>query len=49
MQLYAQNRVTEEKVLSGIARLARRGTLKPAWLQAALTLVAEIRKQRKVL
>ena len=49
MQLYAQNRLTGEKVLSDIARLARRGTLKPAWIQAALTLVAEIRTQRKVL
>jgi len=49
VQLYAQNRVTEEKVLSDIARLARCGTLKPGWLQAALTLVAEIHKQRKVL
>jgi predicted nucleic acid-binding protein len=49
VQLYVQNRLTEEKVLRDIARLARRGTLKPAWIQAALTLVAEIRKQRKVL
>jgi predicted nucleic acid-binding protein len=49
VQLYAQNRLTGEKVLSDIARLTRHGTLKPAWIQAALTLVAEIRKQRKVL
>ena len=49
VQLYTQNRLTGEKVLSDIARLTRRGTLKPAWIQAALTLVAEIRKQRKVL
>ena len=49
VQLYVQNRVTEEKMLRDSARLARRGTLKPAWIQAALTLAAAIHKQRKML
>ena len=45
VQLYNQDRLSLEKVLDHFARLARRGTLRPEWLQAALALVAELRKK----
>lgn len=45
VQLYAQRRVTLPQVLNDLSRLARRGTLRPEWLQAALTIVAEIRQR----
>lgn len=47
LQLYFQGRVTTEQVLRDIGRLARRGTLRPGWLQSALEIVAEIRKREK--
>jgi predicted nucleic acid-binding protein len=47
VHLYAQERVPEAQVVNDLSRLARRGTLRPAWIQAALTMVAAIRQQRK--
>ena len=46
VQLYDQGRISFERVVSDFARLTRRGTLRPTWLQAALKLVAEIRQKR---
>lgn len=46
-QLYHRRRLSLERVLGDIARLTRRGTLKPEWLHAALTLVAELHKKGK--
>jgi predicted nucleic acid-binding protein len=45
VQLYKQSRLSLERILDHFARLTRRGTLKPEWLQAALTLVVELRKK----
>ena len=47
VQLYAQGRGPLEKVLGDCGRLARRGTIRPEWLQAALQIVSEMRKQGK--
>jgi predicted nucleic acid-binding protein len=47
VQLYAQGRVALEKVLSDLGRLTRRGTIRPAWIYAALKMVAELRTQGK--
>ena len=47
VQLYNQDQVPLERVLDDFARLARRGTLRPEWLQAALKLVSELRKKGK--
>ena len=47
VQLYAQGRVTVEHVLSDIGRLARRGTLRPEWMQSALEIVGEMRNREK--
>jgi predicted nucleic acid-binding protein len=45
VQLYEQERMTLEKLLGDLGRIARRGTVRPAWVQSALKLVAEIRKK----
>jgi predicted nucleic acid-binding protein len=45
LQIYDQGRISIERVLSDFGKLARRGTLKPEWIQAALKMVAEIRKK----
>ena len=47
VQLYHQGRLSVERVLGDFARLARRGTLKPEWLQAALKVVSELHKKGK--
>ncbi len=47
VQLYSQGRITVEHVLSDIGRLARRGTLRPEWVQSALEIVAEIHQREK--
>ena len=47
VQLYKQRRIPLERILGEFARLTRRGTLKPEWLQAGLTLVAELHKKEK--
>lgn len=41
--LYQQRRITFERAIQGLARMARRGTLRPEWIHAAVRLVAEIR------
>ena len=45
VQLYSQGRLTLNEVLGDLGRLARRGTLRPEWLQSALEIVAEIRNR----
>jgi hypothetical protein len=45
VQLYAQERMTVEQALSDIGRLARRGTLRPEWIQSALKIVVEMRNR----
>jgi predicted nucleic acid-binding protein len=45
LQLYDQGRISIERVLNDFGKLARRGTLKSAWIQAALKMVAEIHKK----
>jgi predicted nucleic acid-binding protein len=47
VQLYKQQRLSLERILTDFARLTRRGTLKPEWLHAALAVVAELRKKDK--
>ena len=43
--LYEQKRITLERALQALARMTRRGTLKPEWIHSALRLLAEIRRQ----
>lgn len=45
VQLYEQARMSVETVLSHLSALTRRGTIKPEWVHAALTIVSEIRKK----
>lgn len=45
VQLYAQGRMPLEKLLGDFGRLARRGTLRPEWVQSALKMVSEMRKK----
>jgi predicted nucleic acid-binding protein len=47
VQLYHQERLSLERTLGDFARLTRRGTLKPEWLHAALTMVAKLHKKEK--
>ena len=41
--LYERERITVERVLNALARITRRGTLRPEWVQSAIKIVAEIR------
>jgi predicted nucleic acid-binding protein len=43
--LYEQKRITLERALQTLARMARRGTLRPEWIHSALRVVAEIRRK----
>jgi len=43
--LYEQKRITLERALHALAKTTRRGTLRPEWIQSAVKLVAEIRRQ----
>jgi predicted nucleic acid-binding protein len=43
--LYQQKRITAERVLHALARITRRGTLRPEWIQSAVKIVSEIRRQ----
>lgn len=43
VRLYAQNRLTTERTLEGLASLARRGTMRPAWILGALHMIAMLR------
>lgn len=47
-QLYRQDRLTTEQVMAHLGYLARRGTLRPAWIQAAIKVIMEIRKKEPV-
>ena len=47
VQLYRRDQLPLERVLADFAKLVRRGTLKPAWLQAALQVISELRKKGK--
>ena len=43
--LYEQKRITLERALQALAKMTRRGTLRPEWIHSALRLLAEIRRQ----
>jgi predicted nucleic acid-binding protein len=43
--LYEQKRITVERVLNTLARITRRGTLRPEWIQSAVRIVSEIRRK----
>jgi predicted nucleic acid-binding protein len=43
--LYEQKRVPLERTLNALARITRRGTLRPEWIQAAVKIVSEIRRK----
>ncbi len=45
--LYEQKRITAERVLNALARITRRGTLRPEWIQSAVRIVSEIRRKRE--
>lgn len=43
--LYEQKRITLERALQALAKMTRRGTLRPEWIHSALRVVAEIRRK----
>jgi predicted nucleic acid-binding protein len=43
--LYEQKRITLERALQALARMTRRGTLRPEWIHSALRVVTEIRRK----
>ena len=43
--LYEQKRITLERALQTLARMTRRGTLRPEWIHSALRVVAKIRRK----
>ena len=43
--LYEQKRITLERALQALARMTRRGTVRPEWIQSAVKVVAEIRRK----
>ena len=45
LRLYEQGRVELERVLNSLAKIARRGTMRPEWIRAALELTAELRRR----
>jgi hypothetical protein len=44
-QLYQQERMGLESALGTVGRLARRGTLRPEWIESVLKIIAELRKK----
>jgi hypothetical protein len=48
VRLYRQDRISVERVLDALAKMTRRGTIKPEWIYAALEMVALIRETRRV-
>jgi predicted nucleic acid-binding protein len=46
VRLYQQDRLSVERVLAALAKMTRRGTIKPEWIHAALEMVALIRQTR---
>lgn len=47
VQLYSRGRRKDAEVLRGFAMLARRNSIRPEYLLAALRLVAEVRRRRR--
>lgn len=45
VQLYQQDRLDLEWALGAVGRLARRGTLRPEWIQSTLKVISEIRQK----
>lgn len=45
LQLYEQGRITTEKIIGDLGKMARRGTLRAEWIQSALKVVSAIRKR----
>lgn len=43
VRLYGQGRITAERTLEALASMARRGTVRPAWILGALQMVARLR------
>ena len=43
--LYEQKRIALERALNALARITRRGTLRPEWIQSAVKIVSEIRRK----
>jgi len=43
--LYEQKRITLERPLHALAKMTRRGTLRPEWIQSAVRVTAEIRRK----
>ena len=43
--LYERNRITAERALHALARITRRGTLRPEWICSAVRIIAEIRRK----
>ena len=46
--VYEQKRITLERALETLARMTRRGTLRPEWIHSALRVVTEIRRKKKI-
>ena len=46
VRLYDQDRMPVERVLEGLAKMTKRGTIKPIWIASALKMVAEIRERK---
>src|SRR5882724_6467998 len=45
--VYEQKRITLERALETLARMTRRGTLRPEWIHSALRVVTEIRRKEE--
>jgi len=43
--LYEQERITSERALQALAKMTRRGTLRPEWIQSAVRIASEIRRK----
>ena len=43
--LYEQKRITLERALNALARITRRGTLRPEWIQSAVRIISEIQRK----
>jgi predicted nucleic acid-binding protein len=43
--LYEQKRITAKRVLFALAKITRRGTLRPEWIESAVRIVSEIRRK----
>ena len=48
VRLYRQDHISVERILDALAKMTRRGTIKPEWIYAALEMVALIRETRRV-